>query len=323
MTAAALHFVVSAALLLPGSGAMASASLLLVTTAAVGWAFAERRRARRLSERVARAEHELRGPVAVLRLTCDRMAREATGRRYARSLEVEVERLSAGLADLTAARTGRRPSSGGRGRSDDLRAFAGGALAGWAPVLRAAGRRTRLDWKAGRVALPRDRGRVAQALGNLVGNAAEHGAGEVELRGRRVPGGVRVEIRNRLRKGVSGRRAGRGLAIAAEAAEQLGGTLSTEQDDRTFVAALELPLSDASKRMRERLTEQGETRRARPRQPGTAMGTGPMLLRKGPTRPPGVPPGGPRPQPRPPVKPPRVNRPPAPPPRRNMNMRRM
>jgi signal transduction histidine kinase len=322
MTAAVLLLVDAAALLVPDSGVMASASLLLVLVA-VGWAFAERRRARRRMERVARAEHELRGPVAVLRLACDRMARETAGRRYARSLEVEVERLSAALADLTAARTGRRPSPGGRGRSDDLRAFAGGALAGWAPALRAAGRRTRLDWKAGRVALPRDRGRVAQALGNLVGNAAEHGAGEVELRGRRVPGGVRVEIRNRLRKGVSGRRAGRGLAIAAEAAEQLGGTLSTEQDDRTFVAALELPLSDASKRMRERLAEQGETRRARPRQPGTAMGARPTLLRKGPTRPPGVPPGGPRPQPRPPVKPPRVNRPPTPPPRRNMNMRRM
>lgn len=268
----------------------------------IGLAVAVRsvRRVGRRLERVARAEHELRGPVAVLALTRERMEREPTGRRYARALEVELERLTAALADLTAARTGRR--LGGPppapGRSSDLRAFAGGALAGWAPALRAAGRRTRFDWKAGRVPLPRDRGRVAQALGNLVANAAEHGAGEVEVRGRRVPGGVRVEVRNGLReesavrvdaergrrlpvamdaawergqglpiavdvgskrgRGLaiavdSGSERGRGLPIAADAARELGGTVVTERGARSFRAALELPVSEASMRLRERL----------------------------------------------------------------------
>ena len=59
---------------------------------------------------VARAEHELRGPVAVVSLAAERMRREPAGRRYAVALDAELERLRAGLADLAAARAGRRRS---------------------------------------------------------------------------------------------------------------------------------------------------------------------------------------------------------------------
>jgi histidine kinase/DNA gyrase B/HSP90-like ATPase len=286
---------------------MAVVLALVLGLAATGWlgfakAHVARRRADRRLERVALAEHELRGPVAVLAITRERMERESTGRRYARALEVEVERLVAALADLTAARTGaprvadaRRAEQPARGRSSDLRAFAGGALAGWAPALRAVGRRTRFDWKAGPVPLPRDRGRVAQALGNLVANAAEHGTGEVEVRGRRMPGGIRVEVRNGVPDGPAGGRTperglglsdgsgggrtperglglsdgsaggrtpdrGLGLSIASDAARELGGDLVTDRDARTFRAALELPLSEASLRMRERLASSGPRR---------------------------------------------------------------
>ena len=79
---------------------------------ALGWALAALAavafaRAGRRLERVARAEHELRGPAAVLLLVCERMRREPGARRHARVLEVELERMRAGLAELTAARTGR------------------------------------------------------------------------------------------------------------------------------------------------------------------------------------------------------------------------
>ena len=63
---------------------------------------------RRRLELVARAEHELRGPVAVVSLAAERMRGEQAGRHYAGALDAELERLRAGLADLAAARAGRR-----------------------------------------------------------------------------------------------------------------------------------------------------------------------------------------------------------------------
>ncbi len=58
-----------------------------------------------------------------------------------------------------------------------------------------------------------DRGRLAQVVGNLVDNAAEHGGGELEVTARRTPTGTRLELRNP--PGASGpRRAGRGRGLA-------------------------------------------------------------------------------------------------------------
>jgi hypothetical protein len=54
----------------------------------------------------------------------------------------------------------------------------------------------------------------------------------VELRAERRGGAVRVEIRNRKR---------RGLRIASEAARDAGGSLRVEEKDDGVVAALELP----------------------------------------------------------------------------------
>jgi signal transduction histidine kinase len=185
---------------------------------------------RRRLELVARAEHELRGPVAVVSLAAERMSREPAGLRYARALDAELERLRAGLGDLAAARSGRhRP---GRARRSELEPLVRSAAEAW----RTAGRAVRLDWRAGRVAVHADRGRLAQALGNLIGNAAEHGEGPVELRAERVGGAVRVEVRNRPAAG-----RGRGLRIASDAARDVGGSLRVARDRDGVVAALELP----------------------------------------------------------------------------------
>src|SRR3954454_1797061 len=73
---------------------------------------------RRRLELVARAEHELRGPVAVVSLAAERMRREPAGRRYGHALDTELERLRAGLGDLSAARAGRRRA--GRPRRSEL-----------------------------------------------------------------------------------------------------------------------------------------------------------------------------------------------------------
>lgn len=178
---------------------------------------------RRRLELVARAEHELRGPVTVLGLAAERLPR-----RRAALLDVELHRMRTGLADLAAARRGRRAPA--RPVPIRLEAAARGALA-----LGARGRLAVVDWRAGSSPIRADPGRLAQALGNLVANAAEHGAGPVELSGRRTPTGVRVEVRNRKR---------RGLAIAADAARDSGGELRFEEGDGTARAVLDLPVSD-------------------------------------------------------------------------------
>jgi signal transduction histidine kinase len=221
-------------------------------TAAAGWALALLLGAtvlvlRRRLELVVRAEHELRGPATVLALAAERMCGEAATRGHAHALEIELERLRAGLADLSAARRGRR--SAGRTGVVELERLVGGSAAAWRAPLEGAGRKLRLDWRAGPVGVRADRGRLAQALGNLMANAAEHGHGPVDVSGRSAPGGVRVEIRSpasppRPPDRRSGR--GRGLAIAASAAASAGGRLTLESEGQATVAALELPAGRAS-----------------------------------------------------------------------------
>jgi hypothetical protein len=80
-----------------------------------------------------------------------------------------------------------------------------------------------------------DRRRFAKALGNVLANAAEHGHGDIRVTGRAHNGGVRLEVRNR----------GRGLTIASEAAEELGGSLRFEMVGDTAVATLDLPAAAA------------------------------------------------------------------------------
>ena len=145
-------------------------------------------------ERVARAEHELRGPATVLCMACERLRRDPAAQGHAEALETELARLRAGLADLTAARTGRRRVA--PPAPVDLEPLARGALAAWRPALESADRPAEVRWRAGRPRITADPGRLAQALGNLVANAAEHGDGRVELRSARTAGGVRLEVRN-------------------------------------------------------------------------------------------------------------------------------
>jgi signal transduction histidine kinase len=59
-----------------------------------------------------------------------------------------------------------------------------------------------------------DRGRVAQALGNVLANAAEHGDGEITVLARRAESRVLVSVANER---------GRGLKIAGDAAREARG----------------------------------------------------------------------------------------------------
>lgn len=239
-------------------------------------------RLRRRLELVACAAHELRGPALAIGFAVSALRRERGGPRRALALEAQLERLGAGLADLEAARSGRRaePRSVAVGVDRLLR----GAASGWRPVARAAGRPLRFTWEGAPATVRADSGRLAQAFGNLVANAVEHGSGPVELRGRRAGRRVVLEVRdgrpgraparepNREPAGGSDRapaggsepspagsagRAGaafaaprgadrgRGLAIAARAVADAGGTLRLERrDEGQTVAAIELPVAD-------------------------------------------------------------------------------
>jgi signal transduction histidine kinase len=152
---------------------------------------------------VARAEHELRGPLTSLLMACERGLPPGA----------ELERVQLGLADLAAARRGRRAAS--RVERVALPELARAVAPGRATV----------DWAAGPAVIRADPRRLSQALGNLVANAAQHGRGDVVIRGRRAGARVRIEVADEGPGIRSRRRGGQGLAIADAAAADSGGRL--------------------------------------------------------------------------------------------------
>ena len=195
--------------------------------------------ARRRLELVAQAEHELRGPATALAL-----ALESSANGGGTSVDTELDRLRLGLADLRAARAGRRAS--GVVEQLALERVVGRAVEGWAPAIRRAGGRLALDWRAGPVVVRAERARLVQAIGNLLLNAAEHGGGRVVLSGRRSARGVSLEVRDSGPGFAAGRRRardgrGRGLAIARKAVKEAGGRLTIESGARGAVVSVALP----------------------------------------------------------------------------------
>src|SRR4051794_28379716 len=156
---------------------------------------------------VAHAEHELRGPLQAIALAAPERCRQ------------DIERARIALADLARARSGRRAQRGAEVVRLDRVLWR--AATGWDLAARRAGGGVHLDWRAGPVSVRADRGRLAQAFGNLLANAVEHGGGQVRVIGRRTGRGIRVEIRD------SGR--GHGLAIAARAVRESGGQMTAAQ----------------------------------------------------------------------------------------------
>jgi len=206
---------------------------------------------------VARASHELRGPLSAAQLGLHGLKGDPA--RLA-AVELELRRAGRALEDLAAARVGRR-ARGGAERVD-LAQLVRDHEPAWRTLAALHGAPVRVSPPI--VVLPFAAGggdtsaplvvfadplRIAQACANLVANAAEHGRGEIRVRVRAAAGHVAIEVADegsglpaplaamtapaRLRRG----RRGHGLAIAAGIASHYGGRLSADGPRLT----LELP----------------------------------------------------------------------------------
>lgn len=196
-------------------------------------------------ERVARACHEVRGPLAAAGLALRTMERfeEAPLERVA-ALDEQLRRAALAVEDLD--RRGRD-----RVAPMTVQQLMASLRTTWSPVCAAAGRPLVVGAAPLGLAVLADRTRLAQAAGNVIANSLEHGAGAIEVRPRVCGDRLRLEVRDgggglgrplkqivrRPRAGL-GRR-GRGLAIADEIARRHGGSLTTAPG---AAVVLELPL---------------------------------------------------------------------------------
>ncbi|MDP2712507.1 MAG: HAMP domain-containing sensor histidine kinase [Solirubrobacteraceae bacterium] len=209
---------------------------------------------RRRREMVARACHELRGPLTAVRLSLATMERrcEAPPERLA-VLDHELRRAGLALDDFAAARSGRRTAD--RSEPVELCELLEEQYDSWAPVAAAFDSTIVLGDLVPGAIVAGDRLRLAQAISNLIANALEHGPGLVEITARAtgeqrvrvevidegpgLPAGL-AEIVGRARGGRGER--GRGLAIAAQIAARHGGGLVAAPARRGTRLGVELPL---------------------------------------------------------------------------------
>ena len=210
--------------------------------------------ARRLAL-VAQAAHELRGPLGAALLGLHGVVSDAAGRRRVAAVELELRRAGLALADLDAAPRGRRAPD--RAEAVDVGALLAEAVDAWRPLACAFATELIVDDRAARVLVRADRLRLTQAVGNLVLNALEHGAGPVRIRVHPAGGRVRIEVRDHgpglpapiaalTGDGLHAARRGHGLAIAARAVRRHGGRLLTAPVSSGACVALELPRANVS-----------------------------------------------------------------------------
>ncbi len=231
--------------------------MTLATLAVTGWlaallsvavaVTASRRLAGRM-EVVARASHELRGPITAASLGLP--LGELTAQRR-RSLELELGRAGLALEDLAAVAGGRKLARDFEHVDPRQLLFNSVEASRPAAAERSVG--LELDWSGGSVLVLGDRLRLAQATGNLIANAIEHGGGVVRVRGKAGVTGVRLEVADDgpgLPSPVAelasrGRRPGgprgRGLAIASDIIRDHGGRLAAAPSKRGARLVLTLP----------------------------------------------------------------------------------
>jgi len=206
---------------------------------------------------VAEAAHELRAPLSAALMGLHGVVADAPGARRVAAVELELRRAGLALADLDAAPRGRRAPE--LSEPLDVRALLAEAVEGWRPLAGALGGELLFDPAGARLLVHADRLRLTQAVGNLVLNALEHGAGPVRIRGHATRAHVRIEVRDQgpglpapvaalAADGTHACRRGHGLAIAARVVRRHGGRLLTAPVSSGACVVLELPRADLDPR---------------------------------------------------------------------------
>jgi signal transduction histidine kinase len=186
---------------------------------------------RRRARAHARTSHELGGALSAARLGVELGLRTGalSGARL-RAVDLQLERAATALGQRA------RPSPVDSGR------LVADAVAAWPGC----------EWGGEAAVVHGDRGRLAQALGNLIANAHEHGEGTVRVVTTRAGGCLRIEVTDEGaglarplaellgRRPAAGR--GHGLKVAAEVAAEHGGRLLSAPAERGARLVLELPV---------------------------------------------------------------------------------
>jgi signal transduction histidine kinase len=202
---------------------------------------------------VAQAAHELRGPLGAALLGLHGVGSGPGGSRRVAAVQLELRRAGLALEDLHAAPRGRRAPE--LAEHVDVGALVTEAAEAWRPLAAALGTELHVVPVLGRPVVRADRLRLAQAVGNLVLNALEHGAGPVRIRVEAARACVRVAVRDHgpglpapPAGGPHAGRRGHGLAIVARVAERHGGRLFCAPVTAGACLVLELPRAGAAPR---------------------------------------------------------------------------
>ncbi len=184
---------------------------------------------RGLRERAARVAHEVRGPLTAAHLALHGAARRGeVGPVLVAALELELRRAGLALEDPSQARP----------RDVDLHALLTVQFQTWQDVAAVNGKVLTLEAGPDTALVHADALRLAQALGNVIANAIEHGGGQIVIRTVRVGDRIRVEVTDGgpglpasvaelARRPRAGRGArGRGLAITRAVLVHCGGRIS-------------------------------------------------------------------------------------------------
>jgi signal transduction histidine kinase len=248
----------------------------LVAIAGACAAIAARHRTASLAEAVARACHELRGPLAAARLGLELpLRRGQLADPRLRAIELELGRATLALEDLSqacdAAATRRRSVTAIRWEPVDVAQLLGDLVQAWEEPAKARGVEMALASAGSTPVVHGERLRLAQAVGNLIANAVEHGGGVVAVSWHAAPATVRIEVADRgdglpapvaelahrrprrwpaprrerpaRARHRAGSRRGHGLAIANAIAARHGGRLAAAPSDQGARLILELPLA--------------------------------------------------------------------------------
>jgi signal transduction histidine kinase len=214
------------------------------------------------TEAIARACHELRGPIAAARLGLQLGARtgELSPDRL-RAIDLELGRAGLALQDLTGESGNVAPAPPRFCEQIDIAELLADSVEAWRATAGAAECSIRTCWTGGSAFLLGDRFRLAQATGNLIANAIEHGGGAIEVRGRCSPAGIRIEVTDdgpglsaplaQLARAARRRRGGRGrgLAIVRSIVQAHGGHLAAAPAERGARLVIELPAAPSEEGM--------------------------------------------------------------------------